>query len=234
MAPCPSTIRFPTLPRRVRGRRGRRHTPDLKRRGPRHEPKRRFVLFCEGARTEPAYFDAIKRGCASTLIAVEIVGAAGVPMTIAERAVEEANIRGRRRRKRDSFEEDDEIWAVFDRDRHPHFKDAVTRCERHGVGVARSDPCFELWLILHERDYDRPCDRREAQRELERLRPEYAGSGSKTPDCADMVRRVEEAEKRAEAQLHLREEEDAPFGNPSTTVFRLTRAIRDADERAKP
>ena len=230
MAPCPSTTRFPLLPRRVRDR---RRTPGLKRRGPRREPKRRFVLFCEGARTEPAYFDAIKRGCASTLIAVEIVGAAGVPMTIAERAVEEANA-NRRRRKRDSFEEDDEIWAVFDRDQHPHFKDAVQRCEQHDIGVARSDPCFELWLILHERDYDRDCNHWDVQKDFEDLRPEYDRGGSKTPDCADMVRRVEEAEKRAEAQLHLREEEDAPFGNPSTTVFRLTRAIRDADERAKP
>ena len=231
MAPCPSipsTTRFPTLPRRVRD--GRR-TPGLKRRNPRREPKRRFVLFCEGARTEPAYFNAIKRSCGSTLIAVEIVGAAGVPMTIAKKAIEEAK---RRRRKRDSFEEDDEIWAVFDRDQHPDFKNAVKQCEQHDIGVARSDPCFELWLILHERDYGRPCDRREVQRELERLHPEYDGGGSKTPDCADMVHRVEEAEKRAEAQLHLRKEQGAPFGNPSTTVFRLTRAIRDADERAKP
>jgi len=155
-------------------------------------------------------------------------------MTIAKKAIEEANARGRRRRKRDSFEEDDEIWAVFDRDRHPRFDEAVQRCEDHGVGVARSDPCFELWLILHERDHDRPCDRREAQRELERLHPKYDGGGRKTPDCADMVRRVEEAEKRAEAQLRRREEQGAPFGNPSTTVFRLTRAIRNADERAKP
>ena len=234
MAPCPSipsTTRFPTLPRRIRGR---RRTPDLKRRGPRREPKRRFVLFCEGARTEPAYFDAIKRGCASTLIAVEIVGAAGVPMTIAERAVEEANARGRRRRRRDSFEEDDEIWAVFDRDRHPRFNEAVAWCEQHGVSVARSDPCFELWLILHEQDYDRSCDHRDVQEDFARLHPEYDRVGSKTPNCADMVRRVEEAEKRAEAQLHLRKEQGAPFGNPSTTVFRLTRAIRDADERAKP
>lgn len=228
MAPCPSTIRFPPLPRRVRDR---RRTPGLKRRNPRREPKRRFVLFCEGARTEPAYFDAIKRERGNTLIAVEIVGAAGVPMTIAEKAVEEAN---RRRGRRDSFEKDDQVWAVFDRDQHPRFDEAVKRCEQHDIGVARSDPCFELWLILHERDYDRPCDHREAQRELARLRPEYDGGGSKTPDCADMVRRVEEAEERAEAQLRRREEEGAPFGNPSTTVFRLTRAIRDADEHAQP
>ena len=215
------------MPRRARNA---RRAPNLKRRDPNREPKRRFVLFCEGARTEPDYFKAIKHARSSTLIAVEIVPAAGVPMTIAKTAIAAA----KPRRRKESFEEGDQIWAVFDRDAHPRFEEAVRLCEQHGVKVARSDPCFELWLILHERDYDQPCDRRKAQRKLECLRPEYDRSRGKMPDCADMVRRVEEAESRAEAQLRRREAEGAPCGNPSTTVFRLTRAIRDADERARP
>ena len=219
MARCLPTTRFPPLPRRARNA---HRVPNLKRRSPNREPKRRFVLFCEGARTEPDYFTAIKRACANTLIAVKIVPAAGVPMTIAKTAMAAA----KPRRRKESFEEGDQIWAVFDRDAHPRFEEAVRLCEQHGVGVARSDPCFELWLILHERDYDRPCDRREAQREFERLRPEY--------DCDALVRRVEQAESRAEAQLCRREQERTPRGNPSTTVFRLTLAIRGADERARP
>ncbi len=151
-------------------------------------------------------------------------------MTVAEKAKAEAESR----KQKDSFEKGDRIWAVFDRDAHPRFEEAVALCKQHGVGVARSDPCFELWLILHERDYDKPCTRQEAQRELKRLRPEYDRDGAKTPDCADMARRVEEAEKRAEAQLRSRKEEGAPHDNPSTTVFRLTRAIRRADENARP
>ena len=207
------------MPRRARA--GRRAAPALKRRGPNLEPKRRFVLFCEGRNTEPDYFEAIKRARSGTLIAVEIVPAVGVPMTIAKTAIAAA----KPRRRKESFEEGDQIWAVFDRDAHPRFEEAVMLCEQHGVKVARSDPCFELWLILHERDYDRPCDRHEAQRKFE-CRPEY--------DFDALVRRVEEAESRAEAQLRRREAEGAPCGNPSTTVFRLTRAIRDADERARP
>ena len=216
------------MPRRARA--GRRAAPALKRRGPNREPKRRFVLFCEGRNTEPDYFEATERARSGTLIAVEIVPAVGVPMTIAKTAIAVA----KPRRRKESFEEGDQIWAVFDRDAHPRFEEAVRLCEQHGVKVARSDPCFELWLILHERDYDQPCDRREAQRELGCLRTEYDRSRGKMPDCADMVRRVEEAESRAEAQLRRREAEGAPCGNPSTTVFRLTRAIRDADERARP
>ena len=144
-------------------------------------------------------------------------------MTVAERAVKEA-----RRAKPDSFEKGDRVWAVFDRDEHPRFGEAVALCERRGIGVARSDPCFELWLILHEREHDRPCSPSQAQKELASLRPEYDRHGAKTVDCDDLVNRVEAAEQRAEAQQRRRTEEGAPFGNPSTTVGRLTREIREA------
>ena len=149
-------------------------------------------------------------------------------MTVAERAVEEAETRKRGRAKPDPFEERDRVWAVFDRDAHPRFDEAVALCERHGIGVARSDPCFELWLILHEREYDRPCSRVEAQTELARRRSEYDKHAAKTVDCDDLARRVEKAEERADAQLRRRIEEGVPFGNPSTTVGRLTREIREA------
>lgn len=209
-----------------------RRAPNLSRRRPRREPKRRFVLFCEGRKTEPAYFEAIKRAYGNALISVDTHGGVGVPRTIAEKAAQEAG--KNRRRKKDSFEENDQIWAVFDRDEHPRFDEAVRLCEDNGVRVARSDPCFELWLILHEKSYDRHEKRRDMQKELERLRPEYKIAGDKTPDCADLVTRVEEAERRGEESLRRRKGGGDPYGNPSTTVGRLTRAIREASDDASP
>ena len=103
---------------------------------------------------------------------------------------------------------------------------------KQNVGVARSNPCFELWLILHEQDYNRPEDRHAMQKLLAKLRQEYDPDGSKTPDCDDLVKRVEEAERRAERGLRNRETGGAPYGNPSTTVGRLTHAIREADRLA--
>ena len=41
----------------------RRRTPNLKRKNPQLEPKRRFILFCEGEKTEIEYFKAIGRTC---------------------------------------------------------------------------------------------------------------------------------------------------------------------------
>ena len=124
------------------------------------------------------------------------------------------------------------VWGVFDRDEHPRFNEAVELCRNHGIGVGRSNPCFELWLILHERDYDQSDDRHRVQAELRRLRPEYEIDGAKTPDCDDLIRRVEDAERRGEEQLRRREVEDNAFGNPSTTVGELTTAIRQAARTA--
>ena len=90
------------------------------------EPKRRFILFCEGKNTESEYFRAIGRTCTSALIALEIVRAAGVPFTIADKAVARARAEGlspRRRRNMSSFEEADQVWAVFDRDEHPRYNE---------------------------------------------------------------------------------------------------------------
>jgi RloB-like protein len=210
--------------------------PDLRRRGPRREPKRRFIVFCEGARTEPAYFAALRRTCADALIEVQTIAPAGVPYTLAQSAAERARELGLSRSSRkalDSFEERDEVWAVFDRDEHPRYMDAVGLCEAVGVGVGRSNPCFEVWLILHEGDFDRPDDRHAVQVHLRAVRPEYDPAKGKTPDCANLIARVEQAEMRAEAQLARRHAEGSAHGRPSTTVWRLTQAIRSAAQRAR-
>lgn len=209
----------------------KRPASNLKRRRHVREPKRLFILFCEGEKTEPTYFSALNRAYSNTLIKVEITGAAGVPYTLAGLAAECARSLGlgsTRKKVLNSFEKGDQVWAVFDRDEHPRFNEAVDLCRRKGVGIARSDPCFELWLVLHEEDFDKPGDRHAVQAHLRALRPEYRRDGAKTPDCADLVKRVEEAEKRAEKQLARREAERTPFGPPSTTVGQLTRAIREA------
>ena len=210
-----------------RAKSSRRAIRAPKRRAPSREPKRRFTLFCEGRNTEPAYFEAIKRAYPSALIRIE--SSVGVPHTIAEKAAAFAR---NSRRKKDSFEEGDEVWAVFDRDRHPRFKDAVALCKQKGIKVARSNPCFEVWLILHEQDYAQPNNRHQVQKVLQKLRPEYNKRGSKILYCDELVCRVQEAEQRGEKLLERWNEVGEPYGNPSTTVGRLCRAIREAHQKA--
>jgi hypothetical protein len=208
-----------------------RHLPKLRRRPPSREPKATFFVYCEGKNTEPAYFEALKRRCGAAIIEIEIVAAVGVPLTMAEAAIEQAKRlrpRGGRRTPGESFAESDQVWVVFDRDEHPNIEEAVALCLRHRVGVARSNPCFEVWLILHQQDYDRPDGRHAVQKLLQRLRPEYDPHAGKRPNCHELLLQIEAAERRALQQLARREAEGDPYGAPSTTVGHLTQAIRMA------
>lgn len=203
-----------------------RRAPALNRRAPRRSPKKRFTIYCEGANTEPQYFRALKLQYRDALITIDTVAPAGVPYTIARRAVE--FIKRLEKEKADSFEEGDEVWVVFDRDEHQRFNEAVNLCNQKGIGVARSDPCFELWLILHLIDFDKPDDGRAVRRRLGKLRSEYDPGGAKLVDCATLIHSVKDAEQRAANLLNNRVREGNPFGRPSTTVGDLTKAIRKA------
>ena len=201
----------------------------LKRRKDERAPRRLFTLFCEGKKTEPDYFKALGRTLDYDRVQLKPVPGVGVPITIAEIAVKWASDVGLTRAKsksRDPYSSKDQVWAVFDRDEHPRFDAAVALCEQHGVDVARSNPCFEIWLILHHEDCHAPLTRQAAQRRLEKLCPEYDRNGAKTVDCVKLVQRIDHAEARARTHLASRAGEGNPFGASSTTVHVLTKAIR--------
>lgn len=49
---------------------------------------------------------------------------------------------------------DDELWMVIDRDRWSvqMLSEIHRQCKQKGIGLCISNPCFELWLILHYQD----------------------------------------------------------------------------------
>ena len=192
-------------------------------------PRRLFVLFCEGAKTEPHYFKALERTLDYDRVQMKTVPGVGVPLTIAKTAVDwaaDAGLTMRRNRARDPYAAEDQVWAVFDRDEHPQFEEAVRFCEQNGVHVARSNPCFEVWLILHHEDCHKPLTSHQAQKRLQLLCPEYDQNASKTVDAAKLILHIDTAEARAQEHLARRAEERKPFGPTSTTVHLLTQALR--------
>lgn len=87
--------------------------------------------MCEGRNTEPTYFRELRRSITNALVDLEIVSAAGVPYSLAERAVELAKgtkLARRRHGGGNSYEAHDQIWAVFDRDEHPRYEEAIALC----------------------------------------------------------------------------------------------------------
>jgi len=110
-----------------------------------------FVIAVEGEKTEAQYFSLFE----STRVHVEVLpaGPAGLsaPKQVLERLV--------KFEEQFDLDADDERWLVVDVDRQRgQFLDEVTQVAREsGYGLAVSNPCFELWLLLHFRDAD-PSD----------------------------------------------------------------------------
>lgn len=218
----------------------RRSVASLERRAHRREPRKQFFIYCEGANTEPDYFYALAKTCSDSMIRVRPVGGVGVPMTVAERAFSKLEELGLsegigKRKKLSSFEEGDEVWAVFDRDKHPRYYEAIAFCKENGMRLGYSNPCFEVWLILHIQDYHNCEDHHQVQKRLKTIHPSYNPHKGKTADCSSLVRKVEVAERRAELQLRARRDEcgGRHLGPPHTTVGHLSKSIRKAAEKFK-
>jgi hypothetical protein len=119
----------------------RRH---LQERHPKHgrrlnrfEPRQRFLIVCEGEKTEPYYFKKFPIP-PNSIVVVEGTGANTdglVKETIVLKAKQKYN----------------QVWVVFDRDSFTpeHFNKALQLANANGIHVAYSNEAFELWYYLH-------------------------------------------------------------------------------------
>ena len=205
-----------------------RRLKSLRRRESVRSAKTKFFIYTEGKNTEPDYFRALEETLNGAIVELEVIGPAGVPLTLVGSAVEKLRSLRKTRRDVQSFEKNDQVWAVFDRDEHPGVADAIQRCVSTGVGMAFSDPCFEVWLILHKNTFDKCCDRHEVQKHLEKCCPEYDRNSRKTANCRELIKSLDQAEQRADQQKQRRAEEGDAMGAPNTSVQNLTREIRKA------
>lgn len=126
----------------------RREGRPLKRNIAKRQELRTIVMFSEGSNSEPDYINGLRRLphiAEDATMNLELSPDQGVPLTLVQKAVE---------RKRDP--EVDECWCLFDVEwpkNHPNLHAAIDLARAHGIRLAISNPCFEIWLILHHRDF---------------------------------------------------------------------------------
>jgi hypothetical protein len=154
---------------------------------------------------------------------VEISDFHGTPMSLVEKAVEMKTKEAREeRRGRGSAHE--EYWCVFDVDTHPYLAEAMELARRHRINLAISNPCIELWFLLHFSDQTAYIECRDAARAVSGKIGDGKGL---TPDALQALgERFEGAKKRAQKleKKHLGDGTPAP-GNPSSGVWRLIDAM---------
>ena len=62
-------------------------------------------------------------------------------------------ITGGARKEADDNLRFDFVWCVFDSDDHPGIPAAKQQARDNGINLAISNPCFEIWILLHFQDH---------------------------------------------------------------------------------
>ena len=185
------------------------------------------LIVCEGRETEPNYFNDLKRALDLTSVEVEVVGSdvcGTAPRSIVDYAKTRMNELLKDKREVDRKN----VWCVFDRDEHPSFAEAMDMAKGNGFGVAFSNPCFELWYLLHFQDQKAPIGRDAVTRALKTPGnfPEY--SKNMKGLFRRLLSRLPDAEARAQSLRTKHKDDNSPeTHNPSTGVDRLVGRLRE-------
>jgi hypothetical protein len=163
----------------------------------------RVLIVSEGSKTEPLYFKEIKNTYRLRTANVEVHPCAlGTEPIQVVRYAEQLFEKGvpHKRVRAKGFEK---VFAIFDRDDHQSYFDALKIAEsldrklrndanQHvSFRAIASVPCFELWLLLHFEDVHHLLHRDEILRRLKQHMPSYSkGAGQSfaaTKQCLNLA-----------------------------------------------
>lgn len=168
----------------------------------------RILIVTEGCKTEPQYLEEIRAAYQLHSANVEVqpaqLGTAPIQVvSYAQQLFERGDLHKGIRPK--SF---DQVYAVFDRDDHDSFSNALSLAKSLDGKLRNDDkqpvsfksiasiPSFELWLLLHYEDIQAPIHRDEVMERLKEHIPAYKkGAGGTFATTRD---RLETATQRAQ------------------------------------
>jgi hypothetical protein len=183
-----------------------------------------ILVVTEGKVTEPSYLNGFRDWVHNPRVQIRMVPGAGSPGSIVNEAVtRKRSAEQLARRERDRNHAFDEVWCVFDVDEHKDMDCAEELAKQNGLSLAISNPCFELWLLLHFREQPGMQSCQSLQTMLE----EHINGYDKK---VDFVKQFSERYEIALGRARLLDEnalhDGEPRRNPSTGVWRLTESIR--------
>ncbi|MBX9572169.1 MAG: RloB family protein [Candidatus Obscuribacterales bacterium] len=193
-----------------------RNQKDLKRGRPKRQPYDSVLIVCEGAKTEPNYFQEIRvlerLSSAHVKIIPSTLGTD--PLNVVKSAIEEFE-------KTRSF---DKIYVVFDRDDHLNYDNAIVKAEATDKKLKNNEkkavtfeaivsvPSFEFWLLLHFADVQAWFHRDEIMQRLKQHIANYEKGMNNT--FASTRPHLEVAKQRGS---HLKEQNSRRPGNEAYT-----------------
>lgn len=160
-----------------------RQRAKLGRKQGRRMPGRRFLVVCEGEKTEFNYLEEIRMSLRLPAANIQILhGGVTEPKQIVDAAWDIFQKGNGRFRPKAA----DVVVAVFDRDEHRTYHDALDYATSLDARKSKNDDkqpvrflavptnsCFELWLLLHFKDQQTPIHRHVALDQVREHLPDY-------------------------------------------------------------
>lgn len=178
------------------------------------------MVVCGAEGTEYDYLNGFKSHFKRRNLSIKVAKKPGSPLQVVEYAAERWGGAG------DDF---DQVWCVVDVDEYTDLDQAARRARQRRIELAVSNPCFELWLLLHHTDHRGWIGN---YGELKKLLGKFVDVPA--DKSVDFTRdyggsRWKEAVHRARA-LASEGTEHLPESNPSTRMWRLALAITGETE----
>jgi len=195
------------------------------------EPRKSILIVCEGEKTEPIYFNALKETLRLIMVDVEIVGEGGAPITVVNRAIARREERKQIAKKSLTKTEYEVIYCVVDVDTHETLDQAIDKARGNEICVILSNPCFEYWYILHFRKTSAPFS--SSQNVKSALRREHSAySESDTTIFNVVYPKTSDAIKHSKEVLNEQhnDAEDLRDCNPSTHVHKIVEYLHTAQQ----
>ncbi len=202
-----------------------------RRRNGKRPPVRIIQVFTEGKVTEPEYLDALKADPAlghgeEVRITCPSSHRGMQPLPLVQAAVKYRN--------EANPAEYDEIWCLFDVEApraHPNLLQAVRLADGNDIRCAVSNPCFELWLLLHHQEHHSHISTQETRR----LLTAASGRAGKGIDTQWYREHRDQAGQRARdlRDEHTRNGTRFPMDNPSSQMDLFITAV-EGDLTLKP
>jgi len=213
-----------------------RSTKSLKRRAPSINSRESVLIVCEGEKTEPQYFEALRKELGLKIVEVVVEGkeCGSSPISVVNHAIllrQQRDIEAKQSLPLVAY---DVIWCVMDVEApkpHVSLAQAVDKAQANGLKVALSNPMFEYWYLLHfEKTSALMQSNKDVMRRLKEHHPKYKKND---PDFFKIVYPLT-AKAIQNSKAVLKEKhygDDLQNCNPSTHVHRVVEHLQSVAQK---
>lgn len=192
-----------------------------------------YLIVCEGAKTEPNYFEGLKQDLPKGVLIAYQIDIEGTGRNT-QSLVEEAE-RLKKAYEKNTERVIDRLWVVLDRDSFDaeSFNNAINYCMAHSIGCAWSNEAFELWYLLHFHYYNNAINRKDYQDLIEQnLQPFLGDEYRYQKNSVEMYALLNEYGSIEDAIRNAKNLENSFVGrqdyanhNPCTMVYKLVEEL---------